>query len=70
VAGLIPFVRYLILTLSHTSGDHLQSLLLGSVLLVGAFLSFALAVVSDLIRTNRILIEDSLERIKRIQYRK
>jgi glycosyltransferase involved in cell wall biosynthesis len=63
--GLIPFVRFLILTWTGASGSHLQSLLLGSVLLVGAFLSFALAVISDLIRTNRILGEDILERLKK-----
>lgn len=65
VLGLIPFVRFLILTWTGVAGSHLQSLLLGSVLLVGAFLSFALAVISDLIRTNRILIEDILERHKK-----
>ena len=65
--GLIPFVRFLILTWTGASGSHLQSLLLGSVLMVGSFLSFALAVISDLIRTNRTLIEDQLERTKAIQ---
>ncbi|EDK72664.1 glycosyl transferase, family 2 [candidate division TM7 genomosp. GTL1] len=70
IVGLIPFVRYFYLVISNTQGDHIQSLLLGSVLLVGAFLSYALAVISDLIRTNRILIEDTLERVKKIQYDK
>lgn len=64
ILGAIPFIRFLILTLSGDAGNHLQSLLLGTVLLVGAFMSFALAVISDLIRTNRILIEDTLERLK------
>jgi len=38
-------------------------------MLVAALLSFALVVISDLLRTNRILLEDQLERIKEIQYR-
>ncbi len=42
-------------------GGHLQSLLLGAVLLIMSFLSVMLGVISDLIRTNRILIEDTLE---------
>lgn len=64
VLGAIPFIRFLVLTWTGAAGSHLQSLLLGAVLLVGAFMSFALAVISDLIRTNRILIEDLLERSK------
>lgn len=70
IGGLIPFVRFLVLTLSGTVGDHLQSLLLGAVLVTGAFLSFALGVLSDLIRTNRILQEITLEQIKEIRFKK
>lgn len=70
VLGLIPFVRYLYLLATDSQGDHLQSLLLGLVLIVGAFLSYALAVIADLIRTNRTLIEDALERVKKIEYDK
>ncbi|MCC2310061.1 glycosyltransferase family 2 protein [Cellulomonas chengniuliangii] len=68
VAGLIPFVRYGVLWLSGTHGGHLQSLMVGLLLLVAALLSFALGVLSDLQRTNRILLEESLERIKDMQY--
>jgi len=39
-------------------------------MLVGALLSFALLVIADLLKTNRILLEDQLERIKEIQYKK
>lgn len=69
IIGLIPFVRYLILLIIEgNSGQHLQSLLIGVVLLVGAFLSYALAIMADLIRTNRTLTEDVLERVKKIEY--
>lgn len=68
LVGLIPFVRYLILSLTQNGGDHLQSLMLGAVLLTGAFLSFAIGVVADLTRINRVLQEDTLERTKRLQY--
>lgn len=70
IGGLIPFVRYLVLIANQTQGDHIQSLLLGAILVTGAFLSFALGIISDLIRTNRILQEDALERIKRMQFKK
>ena len=70
VGAMIPFVRYLILIwfFSENAGQHLQSLILGVALLVGALLALALGVIADLQRTNRILIEESLERLKGMQY--
>jgi glycosyltransferase involved in cell wall biosynthesis len=69
LVGLAPFVRYLILFFGlGDRGQHIQSLLLGSVLLFASMMAFALSVIADLTRTNRTLTEDSLERIKRIQY--
>ncbi|MDB5170198.1 MAG: family 2 glycosyl transferase [Candidatus Saccharibacteria bacterium] len=65
VIGSIPFIRYLVLLLTeHEPSSHLQSLLLGSVFLFGAFLCLALSVIADIIRTNRILIEETLEQVK------
>lgn len=68
--GLVPFVRYLYFFLHHSHRGHLQSLILGTVLLTGAFLNFVLIIVSDLIRTNRILQEQALEHIKRQRFNK
>lgn len=71
VGGVIPFVRFLILLLFTNNGSgahHLQSLLAGAVLVITAFLAFALGVIADLIRINRILIEDQLEQQKRERY--
>jgi glycosyltransferase involved in cell wall biosynthesis len=70
VLGIIPFVYYLYLTLADADGGHLQSLIVGSVLLVASFITFTLGVVADLIRINRILIEDSLEHAKRARFDK
>ena len=69
VLAVIPFVRFLILWLAGgmVSG-HIQSLLFGSIMSVAALLSLALGVISDLLRTNRILLEEQLERIKAMQY--
>lgn len=64
-AGLIPFVRYLYFIVSNDPGNHLQSLLLGAVLLTGSFLSMALGVLADLIRINRTLLEAQLEATRR-----
>jgi glycosyltransferase involved in cell wall biosynthesis len=69
VIGAIPFARYLILfVVDKHSGSHLQSLVFGAVFLIGAFLCLALSVLADLIRTNRILLEETLEQVKAIRF--
>jgi glycosyltransferase involved in cell wall biosynthesis len=68
LAGLFPFGRYVYYFIIDQGGGHVQSLLLGSVLLVGAFISFALGIIADLIRINRTLIEDGLEQIRRNRF--
>ena len=37
-------------------------------MLVASLLNVALLVIADLLRTNRVLIEESLERVKTLQY--
>ena len=68
IAALIPFVRFLYLYLQGAGAGNVQSLIFGSAMLVGSLLSFALLVIADLQRTNRVLLEDTLERIKELQY--
>jgi glycosyltransferase involved in cell wall biosynthesis len=66
--GLVPFARYAVLVAADDSGGHLQSLLVGAVLLILSFLTVMLGILSDLIRTNRILIETTLEQTKRSRF--
>ena len=61
VAGLIPFVRYLVLVATNVAGDHIQSLLLGILLIIGALLALVIGVVADLTRINRALAEETLD---------
>jgi glycosyltransferase involved in cell wall biosynthesis len=68
VLGAVPFLRYMYFAAQHEPGSHLQSLLLGAVLLVGAFLSYVLGVLADLVRVNRILIEQNLEHSKKTRF--
>lgn len=68
LGAAVPFGRFLVLTWTGAAGDHIQSLVLGSALLVGSLLCIALLVISDMLHTNRTLLEDSLERIKLLQY--
>jgi glycosyltransferase involved in cell wall biosynthesis len=69
VLAAIPFVRFMVLFLAGTTHGNVQSLIFGSIMSVAALLSLALGVISDLLRTNRVLLEEQLERIKEMQYR-
>ena len=69
VLGMVPFARFVVLSLHDGStGGHVQSLLVGSLLMITAILCVALNVIADLIRINRILIEDNLEQTKRQRF--
>ncbi len=68
IVGLIPFLRFGILFFLDEGGDHIQSLIFGSSMLVASFFCIALLVIADLLRTNRILLEETLERTKLLQY--
>lgn len=71
VLGLIPFARFIILSIQEGSTQgHIQSLVVGSTLLIAAFLCMVLNIIADLIRINRILTEDNLEQTKRLRYEK
>ena len=68
VLGLVPFVRYAVLQVTDDHGSHLQSLLVGAVLLVMSFMSVIIGIIGDLLRTNRSLIEDTLEHTKKMRF--
>lgn len=69
--GLIPFARFVAFSLRDGStAGHIQSLLVGSLLMITAFLCVVLNVIADLIRINRVLIEDQLEQTKRHRFDK
>jgi glycosyltransferase involved in cell wall biosynthesis len=70
IIGLFPFIRYVYFLSIGSHGQHLQSLIVGMVVLFASFLCFALAIIADIIRTNRILIEESIEQQKRARFEK
>lgn len=65
--GLIPICRFLFFYFTGSGAGHIQSLLLGGVLLVMGFIAFVAGLVTDLIAANRQLLEMTLERVKRIE---
>lgn len=72
IAGLIPFAHYLGVVIFHNRNafgpHHLQSLIIGTVLLNASFVSLALAIIANLIRINRSMIEDMIEESRRARY--
>jgi glycosyltransferase involved in cell wall biosynthesis len=69
--GLVPFVRFLVITEFGNGGGvgrHIQSLLVGGVLVLASVITFSLGVIADLIRINRSLIEDGLVQQKRQRF--
>jgi glycosyltransferase involved in cell wall biosynthesis len=68
ILALIPFVRFGLLWLFDEAGGHIQSLIFGTSMFVASLLCFALLIIADLLRTNRVILEEGLERTKQIQY--
>jgi len=72
LVGLLPFIHYLYAVFftprSAYGSHHLQSLIIGTVLLTASFISFTLGVVADLISVNRALLEDILTEAKRNRF--
>jgi glycosyltransferase involved in cell wall biosynthesis len=67
ILGLLPVLRFLYFYFSDGSAGNIQSLILGSVLLIMGFIAYVAGLVADLIAANRQLLEMSLERVKRLE---
>lgn len=67
IIGILPIIRFLFFYLAGSGDGHLQSLLLGSVLVILGFITFMIGLVADLISFNRQLMEMTLERVRRME---
>lgn len=65
--GLIPIVRFLIFYIMGDGDGHIQSLILGGVLTLLGIITFLIAIIADLINFNRQLIEQTLEKVRRME---
>ena len=63
--GLILGIRFLVFVFMGESGGHIQSLILASTLLLLGFQTFISGLQADLIASNRKLLEDIQERVRR-----
>ena len=70
VAGFCLGVRFLYFFFLTDEGMlHVQSLILAAILLLAGFQMFLTGVIADLIATNRDLLEDALQRVKKLELR-
>ncbi len=67
LAGLVPILRFLYYFAIGEGGGHVQSLVLGGVLLMLGAISIMFGIVADLVGRNRQLLETTLERVRRIE---
>ena len=67
LVGIIPIIRFLYFYFSGDGEGHLQSLILGGVFTMLGFVTFLIAILADLMNFNRQLIEQTLEKVRRIE---
>jgi glycosyltransferase involved in cell wall biosynthesis len=67
VAGLIPIFRFLYFFAIGEGTGHVQSLVLGGVLMILGVVSIMFGIVADLVGRNRQILETVLERVRRIE---
>ena len=60
LAGILIWIRFLYFYFTEGSSGHIQSLILGAILLLIAFLLLVLGILADLISANRRLIQEVL----------
>lgn len=71
VAGMIPLIRWIVLSyIVQTGGNHIQSLLLGLILLMFGGFSILIGFIADVIAINRRHLEEILYRVKQIELSK
>ncbi|MDP5029818.1 glycosyltransferase family 2 protein [Paraglaciecola sp.] len=67
LVGIIPIIRFLYFYFTGDGEGHIQSLILGGVLTMLGFITFLIAILADLMNFNRQLIEQTLEKVRRIE---
>lgn len=65
--GTIPILRFLFYYFTGDGSGHIQSLILGGTLVILGFITFLIALLADLINFNRQLVEQTLEKVRRIE---
>jgi glycosyltransferase involved in cell wall biosynthesis len=69
IIGLIPMIRFLWFYFNEDGGGHIQSLVIGAVLMILGVIAIMLGALADLIGRNRNLMEQTLERVRMLEER-
>jgi len=64
ITGIIPIIRFMYFYYTSGGAGHIQSLVLGGILLMMGFITFLGGLIADLISFNRKLSEMALEQIR------
>jgi hypothetical protein len=67
ITGALPILRFFYLYMTGQGDGHIQSLVLGGVLVVLGFMTLLIGLVADLIGFNRQLVEITLEKVRRLE---
>ena len=68
LAGLVIDIRYMFFFFQGSGSGHIQSLLLGSTLLMMGSLIFVIGLLADVISKNRRILEDVQYHVRRLDY--
>lgn len=69
ILGIIPMIRWFYLSyIILTGGNHIQSLLIGVMLMVFGGLSVLIGLISDILAINRRHLEEILYRVKKLEF--
>ena len=69
VLGLIPLVRYLVYAIVATTAGHVQSLIIGSTLMIIGVNCYTIGVLADTTAANRKIMEDVQRRVRKVDYK-
>ena len=67
--GILPMIRFLWFYVNGDGSGHIQSLLIGGVLIILGVIAMMLGALADLIGRNRNLLEQTLEHVRRLETR-
>jgi len=67
ILGAVVWVRFLYFLIIGEGGGHIQSLILGGTMLIIAVQLAALGVVADVLAAIRLLLQRTLERVRRVE---
>jgi len=68
VIGMAPIMRFVVHYIAGDGAGMIQSLIIGGALLIMGGVCVMFALIADLIAFNRLLLEQTLERVRKVEY--